>query len=69
MQVDVDEIIAVIEKRRAFNKLNMADIQFVRDGNTTTVDPAFIYKFESIGLNNTDLVQILFIDPSHVSQP
>ncbi|CAB3784680.1 hypothetical protein [Pararobbsia alpina] len=61
MKIDVDEAIATIQEWRALNKPELADMQFVRNGEPVVIDPEIVEEFRFIGLNNTDFIRSHFM--------
>ena len=55
-KINTEDIFELDKKRRAFNKLDLLDIDFYEDGKRIKISKQIIDEFRFIGLNNIDFI-------------
>lgn len=65
IRVDVEEVIDILNRRKKINSLDLASIDFYRNGVKVEVDQEKVKDWDFIGLTNVCFVELEIIQEPH----
>lgn len=56
MRVNIEDVMRIIEERRAINSIPFRDIEWYENNEKLEIDEEILEEFEMTGLNNIDFI-------------
>lgn len=56
IHIDVEDVLDIDKRRKAFNLLTLEDIEFYEKGVKISIDPEILPNFRFMGLSNLDFI-------------